>query len=126
MARSFSDRVFGGVCGGFAVTLRLNAWFWRVAFVVLTLISGGAFLAAYLILWWVMPMESPAVRRRGGITPIIPIAILIAAFALWLANLRGVLVSPTGENLYIPILFVAVALVYFLRQVRLAVSGGSA
>jgi len=126
MARSFSDRVFAGVCGGFAVTFRLNAWFWRVAFVVLSLISGGAFLAAYLILWWIMPLESPASRRRRGITPIIPVVVLILAAALWIANLRGVLVSPTGDNLYIPILLVALALVYFLRQVRLATSGGQA
>ena len=65
MYRSFSDRVLGGVCGGLAAALHVNAWLIRLIFVVLTLVSLGAFAALYLLLWWIVPAESPTQRRRG-------------------------------------------------------------
>lgn len=66
MKRSFSNRIFGGVCGGLANTTPLNAWLWRILFIVLTIASMGAAAAAYILLWWVWPLDSPIRRSTGG------------------------------------------------------------
>jgi phage shock protein PspC (stress-responsive transcriptional regulator) len=42
MYRSFTDRVFGGVCGGLAAILPINAWVFRAAFIVLSIMTVGA------------------------------------------------------------------------------------
>lgn len=118
MTRSFSDRVLGGVCGGLARATRINAWLWRIAFVVLAVASAGAFLAAYLALWWLVPQESPAERRRG-LPLLLALGLLALAGALWAAELQGRLISPAGMSMYLPILGAALALIFFVRQIRL-------
>lgn len=115
MQRSFSERVLGGVCGGLASALHLNVWWVRVIFVLLALASLGAFAAAYLILWWLAPQQSVVEARRTLPLPF-AILILLAAVALWLLNLSGQLVTVNGANLYLPIVAVALAAVFFLRQ----------
>ncbi len=118
MTRSFSNRVFAGVCGGLARSTRLNAWLWRVLFAVLALASQGIFLVIYLLLWWIVPQESLASRKRGF--PLILVILIIAAGAvLWLVELRGLLPAPAGVSLLWPILLVALALVYFIKQIRI-------
>ncbi|MBE0689254.1 MAG: PspC domain-containing protein, partial [Anaerolineae bacterium] len=86
MLRSFTDRVFGGVCGGLATALHIDAWIIRIAFVALGLASLGGFAALYLILWWVTPQESPTSSRQRGLA--LPLVILLAALtvALWLGR----------------------------------------
>ena len=64
MQKSFSDRVLAGVCGGLAAALHINAWLVRLVFVVLSLLSLGAFAVLYLLLWWVVPQESYVGTRR--------------------------------------------------------------
>lgn len=115
MQRSFSDRVLGGVCAGLAASLRLRAWLVRVAFIVLTLLSAGAFAAAYLILWWLTPQQSAVLPKRT--LPVL-VALLILAGAVVLAVLQwtGQLVTPDGVSLYLPILGVCVAAVFAVRQ----------
>lgn len=57
LERSRRDRVLGGVCGGLARYLHLNATLIRLFFVLLALADGiGVFL--YLLLWIVLPTES--------------------------------------------------------------------
>lgn len=115
MVRSFTDRVFGGVCGGLAASLRINAWILRFLFVILALASVGTFAVAYLILWWLTPQGSPVTRRRG--LPVILVFVLLAlAIALWVLRLQNQLITPYGTDLYLPILAFALALVFFLRQ----------
>lgn len=117
MTRSFSNRVFAGICGGLARSTRLNAWLWRILFTILTIASQGVFLAIYLLLWWIVPQESLAARRRGF--PFIFVILIIAAgAALWIADLRGLLPAPAGVNLLWPILLLALAIVYFVKQIR--------
>src|ERR1041384_5468885 len=65
MYRSFTDRVLGGVCGGLAAVFPINAWVFRAAFMVLSIVTSGAFAALYILLWWFVPQES-LVGRRGG------------------------------------------------------------
>lgn len=54
--RSRTDRKLGGVCGGLAQYLNLDATLIRVLFVVLTLL-GGAGPLIYLALWIIVPNE---------------------------------------------------------------------
>jgi len=121
MTRSFANRVFAGVCGGLARSTRLNAWLWRILFAALAVASQGVFLVVYLILWWLVPQESLAVRRRG-LPLILALLIIAAGAALWFVELRGLLPAPAGMSLLWPILLAALALVYFLKQIR---SGGA-
>lgn len=55
--RSRTDRMISGVCGGLAEYFDVDPTIIRIAFVVLTLISGGFGLIAYIILALVVPLE---------------------------------------------------------------------
>jgi len=119
MYRSFTDRVLGGVCGGLGDVLHVNAWWFRAAFVVLTIITTGAFALLYLILWWMLPQESLVGRRRRGSGRLLVVIILVAAtLAGWLAAINGGLRGPSGQDLYWPGLILVAGAVFFLRQVR--------
>ncbi len=64
LQRSRRDRVIGGVCGGLAAYLEVDAVLVRVVFALLALASGGTFGLIYLILWFVMPEEGrPALTK---------------------------------------------------------------
>lgn len=54
--RSRTDQMVGGVCGGLAQYLRIDATLIRLFFVLLVLGSGIG-VALYLILWIVVPYE---------------------------------------------------------------------
>jgi phage shock protein C len=56
LRRSRSNRWFGGVCGGLARVTGLEAWGWRLLFVIALLCSGIGLLA-YLLLWIFVPLE---------------------------------------------------------------------
>ncbi len=54
--RSASDRWLGGICGGLAVSTGMEAWLWRILFVLLLCTGFG--LIAYLLLWIFVPLQS--------------------------------------------------------------------
>jgi phage shock protein C len=56
LARSRTDRVIGGVCGGLGHNTDLPSWAWRVIF-CLTLLYFGAGLLIYILLWIFLPEE---------------------------------------------------------------------
>lgn len=59
MRRLYKDRFdkkLGGVCGGLAQYFRLDASLIRLAFIFLTLVTGGLFIIIYLILWGLLPL----------------------------------------------------------------------
>ncbi len=56
LRRSRSDRWIGGVCGGLARVTGLEAWGWRLLF-VLGLFLSGCSLLAYALLWIFVPNE---------------------------------------------------------------------
>ncbi len=117
MRRSFSDRVFGGVCGGIAAGLRAPAWLLRFVFALLTLVSLGVFGILYVVLWWLMPLESPLERRRG--LPTVLVLLLIAASAAaWYARDNGLLVTPDGVPFFWQGAAAVLAILFFLRQIR--------
>ena len=117
MYRSFSDRVLAGVCGGLATALHVNAWLIRLVFILLTLLSLGAFAPIYLLLWWIVPAESPTQRRRG--LPVILVLVLILLMlATWVGRDQGQLTTTAGVNLFWPGALVVLSAVFFLRQLR--------
>ena len=120
MYRSFTDRVFGGVCGGLGTILPLSAWTFRAAFVILSIITLGAFVALYLLLWWIIPQESLAERRRGGSGRLLLVIVLtIATLLVWLGSISGNLTTAAGQNLLWPIIVAVMGVTLFLKQVRL-------
>ncbi|MCW5636478.1 MAG: PspC domain-containing protein [Rubrivivax sp.] len=57
MRRPQAGRWLGGVCVGLAAATGLDAWVWRLLFVLLAL-WGGAGLLVYLLLWIFVPGEA--------------------------------------------------------------------
>ncbi|MBO9390982.1 MAG: PspC domain-containing protein, partial [Roseiflexus sp.] len=62
LARSKSDRMIAGVCGGLATYFNIDPVIVRLVFVVAVLF-GGVSPLVYIILWIVMPEES-AIRAQ--------------------------------------------------------------
>ncbi len=56
LRRSRSDKWLGGVCAGLGQISGVDAWIWRLMFVLLFLF-GGTGLVAYLLLWIFVPLE---------------------------------------------------------------------
>lgn len=61
--RDPEHRVFGGVCGGLAAYFDMDLAIIRILFVVLTLITTGAGILAYLILWIAVPKAVNTAQR---------------------------------------------------------------
>lgn len=57
------SKVFGGVCGGIAAYFDKDPVFVRIIFVVLGLITTGAAVLAYLILWIAVPKARTTAQR---------------------------------------------------------------
>jgi phage shock protein PspC (stress-responsive transcriptional regulator) len=56
LARSRTDRMLAGVCGGLGRHTDLPSWAWRIMF-CLTCLYLGAGLLIYLLLWLFLPQE---------------------------------------------------------------------
>ena len=52
------DKWIAGVCGGVAAVTGVEAWIWRLIF-VLGLLAGGFTAVLYIILWIFVPREGP-------------------------------------------------------------------
>ncbi len=66
-----TDRVIAGVAGGLAVWLNVDPSLVRVAWVLLGLLSGGAFVIVYIVMMIVVPLPPPGwiPRPRGSLGP---------------------------------------------------------
>jgi phage shock protein PspC (stress-responsive transcriptional regulator) len=60
LARSRTDRVLGGVCGGLGIHTGMPAWGWRILFVASAVCFGFGVLL-YVLLWMFLPVEEGAV-----------------------------------------------------------------
>lgn len=56
LRRSRADKWLGGVCAGLAAVSGIEAWVWRMLFVLLS-VFGGVGLFVYLLLWIFVPLE---------------------------------------------------------------------
>lgn len=93
-----THRIFGGVCGGVADYLNLDAGLVRILWLVLSIPTAGAGFLAYLVLWLLLPVgtsqsgvqEQAAIRfsgrnaQRAGM-------LLVGIGALWLLANVGIL-----------------------------------
>ncbi len=121
MLRSFTDRVFAGVCGGLGAALRVNPWVIRVLFALLTLLSLGAFAVVYLLLWWIVPAQSFVERKRGfpTIFALLLIIMVSAGYVVVTYNLAPLPVTfPAGVSPFWVLAAVVLSGVFFLRQFR--------
>ena len=57
LRRSRTDRWLGGVCGGLAKVSGMEAWIWRLVFVLFFFTFGFSFLL-YILMWIFVPEES--------------------------------------------------------------------
>jgi phage shock protein PspC (stress-responsive transcriptional regulator) len=57
LRRSRADRWLGGVCGGLGRASGVDAWIWRLVFVLFT-VSFGFGLVFYILLWIFVPEEA--------------------------------------------------------------------
>ena len=63
--RSRSERMLAGVAGGVADRFDLDPSFVRIAWAILTILSGGIFLLIYIVMAIVVP-EEPVGGSAGG------------------------------------------------------------
>lgn len=56
LRRSRDDAWMGGVCGGLARSTGLDAWIWRLMFMLLVLCAGTGVLA-YGLMWLLVPRD---------------------------------------------------------------------
>lgn len=116
MFRSFTNRLLGGVCAGVGRSTPLNAWIWRILFIVLALLTQGAAAVAYLLLWWILPLQSPTQRQSPNL--LLTLAAVLAALGIivgWFFR------ANIGTELYWALVLLVSTLVFFLKQLR----GGS-
>lgn len=66
--RSSTDKMLGGVCGGLAESLGVDATLLRLAFVALTVLGAGAAAVIYVAIWALAPIDTPA--TPGGDVPV--------------------------------------------------------
>ncbi|TVR23639.1 MAG: PspC domain-containing protein [Anaerolineaceae bacterium] len=121
MTRSFTDRVFGGVCGGLAAKLPISAWVLRVVFIVLTPLSLGLAALVYAALWWILPQESLIADVGGGLWRFMLALIVVGgSVALWLGRDADWLAASDGASLFFPALFLLFSVVFLIRQIGTA------
>jgi len=73
--RPRAGRKLGGVSLGFAYYMDVDVTMIRILLVVLTLLTGGAMLIAYLVAWIIMPEEVyvlPGTNTPAVVTPTEP------------------------------------------------------
>lgn len=62
LRRSRRDRWIGGVCGGLAQASGMEAWIWRLVFVLFTTTFGFG-VVIYLLLWIFVPDEEIGITK---------------------------------------------------------------
>lgn len=117
MTRSFTQRLLGGVCGGFAEFTRLPASFFRAMLIVLSVLTSGFALLSYLALWWILPLRVPTRRQSSGILRLLLAILVIAAMsALWWGREMPWLMTAGGASLFLPATLLVLGVALLMRQ----------
>lgn len=130
LERSRSDRMLAGVCGGLARYFELNPAFYRVGFVVLTLL-GGAGVLIYLAAALVIPEEGKPDsiaaeilrERRERPWPLIGLALLAVAGAVLLSRAT---LWPRGDAAWILLLLAGGVILWTQRRHAAPTADGTA
>src|SRR5262245_59061785 len=120
LERSRSDRMLAGVCGGLGCTFGIHPAFYRVGFVVLTLI-GGAGLLIYLAAVLVIPDEgkqdsiAAEILRDARVRPwpLVGLAVVATAGVVLLSR---VTLWPHGDAAWIVLLLAGLAILFSARR----------
>jgi phage shock protein PspC (stress-responsive transcriptional regulator) len=120
LERSRSDRTLAGVCGGLARTFGIHPAFYRVGFVVLTLI-GGAGILIYLAAAIVIPDEGKQDSIAAEILrdardrpwPLVGLGLVATAVVVLLSR---VTLWPRGDAAWILLLLAGLAIVLSTRR----------
>ena len=129
LERSRSDRMLAGVSGGLANYFEIHPAFYRVGFVVLTLL-GGAGLLIYLVAAIVMPDEgqedsiaSAALKsRRDRPWPLIGLGLVVIAAAVLLSHAT---LWPQGDAWFV-LLVAGLAILWITRHGKQSETTGAA
>lgn len=124
LSRSMIDRTFGGVCGGLGDYLSINAWWVRLTFILFSFFTVGVTVIIYLVLWLIIPQQTPAqlaALSEGGQASAETLILLgggvillgVAVLAVSLGVLQG-----TRGDILLPFLLIALGIVLFAVQVR--------
>ena len=62
--RSRKDKVISGVCGGIAEYLEVDPVVVRLVWAILTVISMGMGILAYIVAWVIIP-EEPGIKSKS-------------------------------------------------------------
>jgi phage shock protein C len=124
LERSSSDRILAGVCGGLGRYFELNPTFFRIGFVVLTLL-GGAGILVYLATVLVVPdegkdrslAEQVLAERRERPWPLVGLALAGVALAVLVSRAA---LQPTAGAGWILALVVGLAILWTTRSTRRA------
>lgn len=57
LVRIAAEKKLGGVCAGLARYFGMDVSILRIAYVILTIITGSLLFWLYLILWFILPQE---------------------------------------------------------------------
>lgn len=69
LVRSVDDRMIAGVCGGLAARLDIDPSIVRVVWALLVLPTGFVALAAYVVMWLVVPQAPMGAGPRRSVSP---------------------------------------------------------
>ena len=115
MTRSFTDRIFGGVCGGIGQATRINPWLLRLVVLILSVLSLGVGAVGYVILWWLLPQESPIVNTRGGfIRFVVTVGVIALLTVVWFGDRSGWL----DDGLLLPAIILILGVTLTIKQLR--------
>jgi signal transduction histidine kinase len=111
--------MLGGVCGGLAAALGIDAWLVRGAFVILTL-AGGTGAAIYVLAWLVLPKQDTSRSMvqhihldREDTMRIVSVGMIVLGGLLLLRTVTGVWFS---DAIVWPVLLSSMGLALIWRQ----------
>jgi phage shock protein PspC (stress-responsive transcriptional regulator) len=64
LRRSMSDKKLFGICGGAGEYFDIDPTMIRIAYVIFTLLSGGAGILIYLLMYLIIPDDKPQMRTQ--------------------------------------------------------------
>jgi phage shock protein PspC (stress-responsive transcriptional regulator) len=120
LERSRSDRMLAGVCGGLARYFDIHPAFYRVGFVILTLLGGSGILI-YLAAYLVMPAEgaedsiaAAALRnRRERPWPLVALSLLAVGGTVLLSRAT---VNADGDGFWVLLLLAGLVILWITRR----------
>ena len=119
LARSRSERVVAGVCGGIGRYLGVDPVLLRIAFIVLAL-ANGLGVIAYVVAWVAIPEERPGQQPATAREPRRETGRLVLGGSLVVLGLVLLLdrLAPDLDELFWPVAVVAVGVAIMLVGLR--------